>query len=223
MSPDSPVTSSQLAFWDEELVAYGSRLLARRLTFVRWLANLAADRFDWLTGAGRLQIRYVSTIDNALADHAGRYEREGDLELVVARSFAIGLQEQRRDELRRGVSLIGPHRDDLDFRVDEVDLGAFGSRGQQRLAVVALKLAEADLMLQESKERPVVLLDDVLSELDPGHRRMLTEAITRVSGQVILTTTDHHVLEEPGLAELPRAKVERGTIHLDRECKESSS
>jgi DNA replication and repair protein RecF len=132
----------------------------------------------------------------------------------MGRNFSLALPEQRGDELRRGVTLIGPHRDDIRFAVGGADLSAYGSRGQQRLAVVALKLAEADLMLLETGERPVVLLDDVLSELDEHHRRMLTEATMKVGGQIFLTATDERAFESPELTHLPRGRVVSGRIEM---------
>ena len=86
----------------------------------------------------------------------------------MARDFGGQLEAQRRQEYRRGVSLVGPHRDDLGFALGEVDLGTYGSRGQQRLAILALKLAEIDLIRDESGETPLLLLDDAASELDPA-------------------------------------------------------
>ncbi len=92
------------------------------------------------------------------------------------------------------MSLIGPHRDDLSFLVDGIDLNVFGSRGQQRLAALSLKLAELDVLATRLGCRPILLLDDVLSELDRAKR----QAVLRVAcaaGQTIMTVTDLGVLE----------------------------
>jgi DNA replication and repair protein RecF len=97
-------------------------------------------------------------------------------------------------EVDQAVSLVGPHRDDFTFVLDDVDLNRFGSRGQQRLAVLALKLAEADWMRTEIGELPVVLLDDVLSELDPQRRAYVLQRVAApdpgCQRQVWITTTD---------------------------------
>lgn len=209
---DSPVVSGQLAFWDDELVGYGARILARRLEIVRLMAGLAAERYRWLTGGGELSADYGSTVEAPADPLAIREEHPEALEMQVGRNFSLALPDQRRHEVRRGMTLIGPHRDDLKLTLGGVDLAAFGSRGQQRLAVVALKLAEADLMLCETGERPVLLLDDVLSELDERHRQMLTEAMVNIGGQVFLTTTDEASLDRPKLADLRRMRVEAGTV-----------
>jgi len=87
------------------------------------------------------------------------------------------------------VTLVGPHRDDLVFLVNGVDMTVFGSRGQQRTVALALRFAEKAFMYQQSGEMPILLLDDVISELDQNRRRFLLEAISEVQ-QVIITTTD---------------------------------
>jgi DNA replication and repair protein RecF len=97
--------------------------------------------------------------------------------------------------------------------IDGIDVATFGSRGQQRLAVVALKLAETDLMMEEAGERPVILLDDVLSELDPRRRDALTRAVTALDAQVIVTATDVDTIDRSPLAALPRAEVIDGVVH----------
>jgi DNA replication and repair protein RecF len=84
---------------------------------------------------------------------------------------------------------VGPHRDDLRFLIDGVDMGTYGSRGQQRTIVLALKLAEVEWLTQEKKDQPVLLLDDVMSELDGAHRRHLLDTLDRAQ-QVLITTTD---------------------------------
>ena len=131
---------------------------------------------------------------------------------VLARGYAESLQATRRDEVRRGATLVGPHRDDLGFTIDGVDLSAYGSRGEQRLAVVALKLAEVDLMTEDAGEPPVLLLDDVLSELDSGHRDQLVTALADLDGQLLVTATDKGLLSHSALDALPEAQVMSGTV-----------
>jgi len=91
--------------------------------------------------------------------------------------------------VNRGVTLIGPHRDDLHFLVDGIDMTLYGSRGQQRTAALSTKLAEISLMQQSTGETPVLLLDDVMSELDLNRRQQVIEIVDR-AGQALLTTTD---------------------------------
>jgi DNA replication and repair protein RecF len=211
---ESPLAASQLAFWDEELVDVGARVLARRIDAIRRLSPMVRKRFSWLTGGGDVDLTYACSVDEDLVVGSDRASTLSDLELRVARAYSAVLNERRIDEVRRGMSLFGPHRDDFAISINGVDLASYGSRGQQRLAVVALKLAEADLMVAETGERPVLLLDDVLSELDEHHRRMLTSAIMEIGGQLILTTTEAATFDLPQLAGLPIANVTGGVVRL---------
>ncbi len=190
-SPDTREVEQELSYWNDELVRLGAYVVARRDGIIRNLARLAQARFARLTeGDTPLGIVYRSGVESsALRERGAEYDLAGR-ERIVARDFQGQLSTQRRHEYRRGVSLVGPHRDDLGFTLGEVDLGTYGSRGQQRLAVLALKLAEIDLIREESGETPILLLDDAASELDPAHRRFVTETVERDQIQTFLTATD---------------------------------
>lgn len=214
-SPTSPAVAAQLAFWDDELIAFGSRLTARRMTATRRLAFHGEKRFMAFGDRRVLAIEYRPSVDDPSCRAAVESGKTEAIQPIVARSFAEQLATNRRDELRRGQSLLGPHRDDFSLSVDGMDLSTYGSRGQQRLAVVALKLAETDVMMEEAGERPVILLDDVLSELDPQRRESLTTAVSELDAQVIVTATDATSIEATRLAALPRARVSNGSIVLE--------
>ena len=126
-------------------------------------------------------------------------------------AFAAALAASQPAQLARGLTLVGPHRDDLAFRVGTVDMRSFGSRGQQRSVALALRLAEARLMTERRGEAPVVLLDDVLSELDPGRRERLLGLLDRVE-QSILTTADLAVLPPDWLAKATVLEVAGGRV-----------
>jgi DNA replication and repair protein RecF len=117
----------------------------------------------------------------------------------VAASFRAQLAARRNEEMARGATLVGPHRDELRFIADEVDLGVYGSRGQQRTAVLALKLAEVEWMRAQTGEWPVLLLDEVLAELDARRRAYL---LARINGanQSLMTGTGLELFGE----DLPR-------------------
>jgi DNA replication and repair protein RecF len=126
-------------------------------------------------------------------------------------AFRERLRQRRRDELARGITLTGPHRDDMHFVANEIDLGTFGSRGQQRTAVLALKMAQLAWMKEETGESPVLLLDEVLAELDTDRRRFLLSQVDDVE-QALLTATDPEMF---GAAFLERAcllRVEGGIV-----------
>jgi len=170
-----------LAPWDEQLVDLGAVLIERRREFVARLGERAAARHARLAGGDeRLQISYVCAVG------------EGEERAALARALAAC----RHDELRRGTSLVGPHRDDLRLAVNGVDLRTYGSRGQHHTAALSLRLAEVDLLREERGEWPVVLLDDVLAHLDAARQALLLREIA--GPQVLLTHT-----ERPALAAAP--------------------
>src|ERR1700730_5210256 len=160
-------TADSLEVWKDELVRTGSEVAGARSAAVRELAPVAA-RCQAEIGAGeRLEIDYLGPPE--------------DLAAAVHNSLA--------EDLRRGATSVGPHRDDLRIRLDGQDARGYASQGQQRTAVVSLNLAEAELVTRRSGERPVLLLDDVLSELDLERRVALLRHVGS-GGQVVITSVD---------------------------------
>jgi DNA replication and repair protein RecF len=123
-------------------------------------------------------------------------------------------------EVQRGSTLVGPHRDDVRFQVNGRDLADYGSRGQQRTAVLALKLAEAIWMEARTGERPVLLLDEVLAELDRTRRALLLDHIGAAE-QAILTATDPTMFTASFLAQATQMEVADGRITWDSPSEES--
>ncbi|RMD75831.1 MAG: DNA replication and repair protein RecF, partial [Chloroflexi bacterium] len=130
----------------------------------------------------------------------------------LAERLRLAFAAQRTDELARGQTLCGPHRDDLVFSVAGVNLGRYGSRGQQRTIALALKIGEAELMQQRGGDAPVLLLDDVLSELDNRRRMHLLDLILRPQQQTLLTATDLSDFSADFLATARRFRVEDGQL-----------
>jgi DNA replication and repair protein RecF len=137
-------------------------------------------------------------------------------ELVEA--YQQRLVERRQEEIARGVTVFGPHRDEVRFTAGspslgthEVDLGTYGSRGQQRTAVLSLKLAELKWMGEETREAPVLLLDEVLAELDQSRRAYLLEQVNGVE-QAILTTTDPEMFSADFLEQAIVWQVKGGIV-----------
>lgn len=122
------------------------------------------------------------------------------------------LHEVKNRELERGVTLIGPHRDDLQFLVNDYDVQTFGSQGQQRTTALSLKLAEIELIKQETKEVPILLLDDVLSELDDYRQ---THLLNTIQGEVqtFVTTTSVEGIQHETIQQAEMFHVKQGTIH----------
>ena len=193
----------QLAFWDERLVERGAYLVGRR-----WEALLALDELahavhgELTDSVEQLHLRYVPSVE---------MEGPADTEAVGA-AFQAQIQALRQREIASGMTLVGPHRDEVRFVINGVDAGIYGSRGQQRTAALALKLAEVDLMRAETGEHPVLLLDDVLSELDEHRRRFLVHALEDGVEQAIITTTDLHTLPEEFLQRCHTWQVEMGLL-----------
>jgi DNA replication and repair protein RecF len=164
---------------------------------VQELERLAARAHRELTrGAEVLRLSYQPAYD-PLPQKPGQFtmpldapvDRSGLALEVIQRGFTETLQKLRSEEIARGVTTIGPHRDELRFLVNGHDLGIYGSRGQVRTAMLSLKVAEVTWMHQKSGEWPVLLLDEVLAELDAHRRQDLLERLA-LTEQALLTTTD---------------------------------
>lgn len=206
---------AQLTYWDEVLASRGAEVMAWRRRAVVALDHLAGATHRELTNGGEaLHILYRPSLPlpEALQPPLG-------LELAVAPDEVAGIQalfterlaRLRPAELHQGACLVGPHRDDFRFLANGRDLQTFGSRGQQRTAALSLKIAETHLMRSETGEHPVLLLDDVLSELDSKRRDCLLEAVNGVE-QAILTTTDLALFPAEFLARADSLQVTEGRI-----------
>jgi DNA replication and repair protein RecF len=196
---------AQLVFWDEKLVELGSHLVARRQDAIQMLDGLARAIHTELTNGGeQLRLAYMPSIE--LEGQATAPE--------VGSAFEQQLRDLRRREIAAGMTLIGPHRDEMRFLINDVDTGVFGSRGQQRTAALAIKLAEVELMRQETGEYPVLLLDDVLSELDEHRQGLLLQRLIHPDGpqQAIVTTTSLGILPPAFVPRFRMWRVELGHL-----------
>jgi DNA replication and repair protein RecF len=199
-NPASLAVDAQLAFWDEKLAHHGAVVMARRHNFVVELEQIAAKRHAELSGGReQLALHYLPSFNpGLLGDKEFDLLRDGLLTDAptsrleadaVAVAYQRKLAARRARELAAGATLYGPHRDDLRFLANGRDLRIYGSRGQQRSAALSLKLAEVSAMTTATGLAPLLLLDDVMSELDAERRAMLLAVIDDVS-QAIVTTTD---------------------------------
>ncbi len=174
-----PVDAARLGPWNEQLATVGMDLLGRRRKAVAALQTELARVYAALSGArSKVEIRYRTALGEA-AEPAALLE---------------ALERRQREEIRRGQTLVGPHRDDLAIEIDGIDARAFGSRGQQRLTALALRLAEILPVTDAAGTAPILLLDDALSELDPTVRGHVLNEI-RSAEQVFLTTPDVPVVD----------------------------
>ena len=196
-----------LLFWNGKLVEHGTLIVAQRAEAVAHLSTSATEMHERVSGGReRLEMAYVSSVP-----------LEGNAAAGVRGAFEAELAAQRGRELAAGVSLVGPHRDDLNFSTADVDVTLFGSRGQQRSVALAIKLAELAYIRREAGEWPILLLDDATSELDAMRRAAVLE-LAREHQQVFLTTpeTEHvgHLFE--GVTQV--FGVEAGALHVRQTC-----
>ena len=192
----------ELGYWDDELVAEGKYIMARRLLTVRSLSELGGPIHRALTGDGEaLEMVYrpsaISSSDPS--------------ESEMASGLRQAVEFHRQREIAQGVTLAGPHRDDLQLLIDVMDAGAYASRGQARTVVLAMKLAEAQYVMDQRGQEPILLLDDVLSELDVSRRAHVLERARRYQ-QCFITTADARSIEEVHLSRMSRYRVRRGKV-----------
>ncbi len=180
-----PALAETLPVWDAQLAEAGAQVMAHRDAFCSAIAPVAA-RIHAAVSGGRehLQLTYEPSV-------AGAGGARAALLAALARAHVL--------DRRRCSTSVGPHRDDIRLVIDGVDARAFASQGQQRTAALALKMAELDWMQAETGERPVLLLDDVFSELDAARRAKLLDVVQ--GGQTIITCTEAEALP------LPRARI----------------
>ena len=173
-----------LASWNKQIVSYGSRILAERARFFEEMAPILSDVYGKLSGLDTpFSIEYLPGLS---ALKKGGESFDGDHFSGLLES---SLKLDDRDDRRRGTTASGPHRDEMIFRLGEMDLRRYGSQGQQRLGVLSLKIALARWVKETTNEAPILLLDDALSELDATRRELLLEE-ARAFPQSIVTATD---------------------------------
>lgn len=169
---------SELALWDAQLATVGSRVTRRRSRVLQRLAPLATAWHASISGKTEvLELTYAPNIPLEYGDAAS-----------VQQSFLDKIQQRRVAEQHIGTTIVGPHRDDVDFAINQTPARAYGSQGQQRTLVLALKLAELKLIEEVVGEPPLLLLDDVLAELDLLRQNQLLDAIQDRFQTLIATT-----------------------------------
>ena len=163
-----PEYEEMLDIYDMQLVSYGRELTHYRNDFIDQMNVIIRDiHFNLYGGKEELEIRYEPNTEADVLENA--------------------LKKSRMQDLRQKTTLTGPHRDDVSFYVNNIDIRKFGSQGQQRTAALSLKLAEIELVKKIVKDYPILLLDDVLSELDSGRQEHLLSGISHI--QTVITCT----------------------------------
>ncbi len=193
--------TSQLSLWDDQLAETGSRVTRRRARVIERLIPLAQAWHASISGAKEvLELEYLPNVTG-----------QGDDPKQVQQAFLERIQQRRIAEQQLGTSVVGPHRDDVVFTINQSPAKSYGSQGQQRTLVLALKLAELKLIEEIVGEPPLLLLDDVLAELDPNRQNQLLEVI-QGHFQTLITTTYLHSFDAQWLQSAQILTVEAGTI-----------
>jgi DNA replication and repair protein RecF len=209
----------ELVVWDGMLARHGAHVMFERIKAIREVETEAKRiHYDLTHGQEVLRLDYLPAFEplaspegqmilpvSTVADRSGLTLGEIESGLVDA------LKNVRREEIARGVTTIGPHRDDLRFLSNQVDLGEFGSRGQGRTALLAMKIAEVNWLKQRTGEWPVLLLDETLAELDRQRREDLLAGLSEVD-QAILTSTDLSMFEQDFVHRHPVWQVSEGLV-----------
>ena len=197
---DRRARGSEMAFWDEQLVETGSLIVQQRAQTMAVLAETARVTLQELTGGAEdLRLEYLPSVAPAAAE-------------ACSTAFLKGLEGSREREIRLGSTALGPHRDDFQLLVNNVDMGVYSSRGQARTLALTLRLAEAQY-LTAYKGEPLLLLDDILSELDERRRAQVLERVL-VYVQSVITATDlepfsHEYLSRASVFQLQDGKLKR--------------
>lgn len=174
-----------LPIWDDSLAITGAIILKERMEYIKEL-KIYAEKFhdDISSSKEKLSIEYISNC--GVTD-------EDSIE-VITEKLRKAYDNSRKDDYHTGYTNIGPHRDDMDIKINGISAKTFGSQGQQRSAVLSLKLAQAEMLYIKNNEKPVILLDDVLSELDPKRQDFLLNKVD--SYQVFVTCCEESNKEQ---------------------------
>lgn len=194
-----------LSVWDEQLVISGSNLVYLRFKYLNEIKDIVREKYNIIAPDEILSFSYNSTIFGSVADFS-QYSTE-----EIAQKFKEKMTEVRQEEIIRAKTLIGPHRDDVEFFINEKSAVNFASQGQQRTIVLSLKLAEIDIIKQKTDDTPLLLLDDVLAELDKTRQNFLLKSIEK-DIQTIITSTDSHGFEQKFLEGVKIYHVKKGEV-----------
>ena len=180
-----------LSIWDDSLATVGAQILKERFDYMKKLKEPVQKYHKGIScDKEELDIQYISSVG------ADENDDIGELRDKLSKAFI----KSRHEDYHTGNTSVGPHRDDLDFKINGISARRFGSQGQQRSAVLSLKLSEAELLYQKNDERPVILLDDVLSELDNSRQDFL---LNKVGDYQVFVTC----CEESNKEQLKKGKV----------------
>ena len=194
--PDKTLIKETLPIWDEQLSRQAGKIIKARNDFLTELSPIASQKHALLSdNKEELKMRTES----------GYYGSEEDIAFALKEDLKVGLER----DIRLGFTSIGPHRDDIKFTLNGDDVRVFGSQGQQRTVALSLKLAEAEIFYNKFNEYPILILDDVLSELDKKRQRKLIDAVKNMQTIFTATSLDRQVFKN---ANVNKIVIEKGKI-----------
>ncbi|MBQ8148264.1 MAG: DNA replication/repair protein RecF [Lachnospiraceae bacterium] len=194
-----PKLAETLDVWNQQLVQYGTEIIRSRKAFIKQLNDILKDIHGKLTGGKELlKIQYEASVDES------NYE-------------ALLIQKQDMD-MKYQSTQVGPHRDDMSFYINDIEVRRFGSLGQQRTAALSLKLAEIEIVKQLIHDTPILLLDDVMSELDESRRDYLLHSIHDIQTIITCTGYDDFIKERMKINRV--YKVVKGHVYPEGEVKD---
>lgn len=204
-------SSSSLEAWDEELIRYGSRVVSARLAFLESFQPHLQRVYEELVEEPEMpSIGYVPTVGDA----SERIESKNAKERIE-RLFRDALLETRADESRMGMTLVGPHRDELSFTINNLDARKYASQGQHKTLLIALKAAEFAYLRDRRRETPIMLLDDVFGELDEVRTRCLLRFLETV-GQTFITAARDTIFSAGAVDNCRRFTVAHGALLYEK-------
>lgn len=206
----TPEPATLLEFWDDKLIALAAEIMVARKAMLRVAGDFAREAYSELAGVDEeLSVEYRPSLEEAAE------ARDVQLEELLRQRLS-SLQSK---EIYQGMTLCGPHRDDLQFLINGVDAQAYGSRGQQRTIALALRIAELRYMTNRTGEQPILLLDEVMAELDDD-RRQLLRGMIETHPQVLLTTSNVASFPDDFRSRATLLSVARGSVANDAEAVE---
>ncbi len=194
--PDKYLIKETLPVWDKQLVKEASKIIKARNEFLSELSPIAEEKHNFLSdGKETLKMKTES----------GYYGTEEEISYALYEDLKLGLER----DIRLGFTSIGPHRDDIKFTLNGDDVRVYGSQGQQRTVALSLKLAETEMFKNRFGEYPILILDDVLSELDKKRQRKLIDGVSHLQSVFTTTHVDRTVFKGK---EINKITIEKGRI-----------
>jgi DNA replication and repair protein RecF len=191
-------TDRTLAAWDESLALYGCKIIQARHYFIEENSVFLQQAYAHVSASSHLlQLAYRSQFDTLRIDE------------ITPKKFLARLGEYRGREKQRGQTLVGPHRDDLELSINGVDLRRFGSRGEHKSALMTLKMMETEYLKRKLNTAPMILLDDLVSELDENRAR---QCVQYFSGRGQLFISAVSVVADSALREAAKFRINAGTV-----------